>query len=75
MRHRFIVIGHATPGRDSATAFVISDEGEVSLKAPKYSSVASLAGAAGSLPRSMRWKEQLEIAREDRIAEQYGKRA
>ena len=28
-------------------AFVIEDEGEVRLKAPRYSSVASLRGAAG----------------------------
>ena len=46
-------------------AFVIEDEGEVRLKAPRYSNAASLRGAAGSLPKPISWQEMKEIAYED----------
>ncbi len=48
-------------------AFVIEDEGEVRLKAPRYSNVASLRGAAGSLPKPISWQEMKEIAYEERF--------
>ncbi|HET7036972.1 MAG TPA: AbrB/MazE/SpoVT family DNA-binding domain-containing protein [Thermomicrobiaceae bacterium] len=48
-------------------AFVLADEGTVELKAPKYSSVASLAGAAGCLPQPRDFDEMLEIARQDAL--------
>lgn len=46
--------------------FVINDEGLVELRVPKYPSVASLRGVAGSLPRSLPWPEMRRIAHEDR---------
>ncbi len=51
--------------------FVVEDNGEVKLRAPRYPDVASLSGAAGSLPKPLSWKEVVEIAREDYVAEKY----
>jgi AbrB family looped-hinge helix DNA binding protein len=48
--------------------FVIADDGSVRLDVPRYSTVASLRGAAGSLPRPRSWQEMREIAREDALA-------
>ena len=47
--------------------FVIGDEGDVQVKAPRYSTVASLRGAAGKLEKPLTWKQMREIAREDAI--------
>jgi len=63
---------HLGVSQGDKLSFVIGDEGNVELKAPKYPNVASLVGAAGSLPHPMSWNEQLQIAREDRIADKYG---
>ena len=49
-------------------AFVVTDEGEVVLRAPKYRGVAALAGAAGKLARPLSTAEMREIAREDALA-------
>ncbi len=38
----------------------------------KYPTVASLAGAAGKLPRPLSWQEMREIAWEDHILEKFG---
>lgn len=48
-------------------SFVIEEEGDVRLKAPRYPSVDSLRGAAGSLKKPLSWSEMREIAREDRL--------
>lgn len=48
--------------------FVIEDDGTVKLRVPPYPTVASLAGAAGSLKEPRSWEEMREIAREDRLA-------
>ena len=53
-------------------AFVIGDDGSVRVRAVKYPTVASLQGAAGSLPRPLSWREMREIAYEDRLAAQLG---
>jgi antitoxin PrlF len=53
-------------------AFVIDDDGNVSLRPPTYPTIASLAGAAGKLPEPMTWDEMRRIAREDHVAEKYG---
>lgn len=50
-------------------AFVIDDDGNVALQVPTYSSIASLAGAAGSLHERRSWEEMREIAREDHLVE------
>lgn len=49
--------------------FVIEPEGDVRIEKAKYPTIASLAGAAGSLPHPMTWKEQIEDAREEHVRE------
>jgi hypothetical protein len=58
---------HLGVGTNDQVAFVIDDEGEVQLKAPRYSTIDSLRGAAGTLKKPLSWKETLEIAREDAL--------
>ncbi len=53
-------------------ALTIDSEGGLQLRAPKYPTIESLAGAAGSLPDHLKghsWKEIEAIAHED-LAEQ-----
>jgi AbrB family looped-hinge helix DNA binding protein len=47
-------------------AFLIDDDGTVTLQHPQFPTIASLAGFAGKLPRPMTWEHMREIAREDR---------
>ena len=56
--------------RGDKVAFVIDDGGAVELRAPHYPDVASLRGAAGTLPRPMSW-EQVEQTVADERAEAY----
>jgi len=49
-------------------AFVLEDDGEVKLAVPHYPTVASLRGAAGSLPVPVPWPEMRDAAREERLA-------
>jgi AbrB family looped-hinge helix DNA binding protein len=49
-------------GTNDKISFVIGDEGEVHLKPPRFSTIESLRGAAGSLKRPLSKKEMLEIA-------------
>ena len=49
-------------------AVVIEPDGSLKLKPPKYPTLESLAGAAGSLPehlRNLSWSEMMDIAHED----------
>jgi antitoxin PrlF len=46
-------------------AFVLEDNGEVRLSLPRYPSIQSLRGIAGSLSRPMSWQEVEEIAQEE----------
>jgi AbrB family looped-hinge helix DNA binding protein len=48
-------------------AFVIDDEGAVHLRNPRYPTIASLRGAAGSLKKPLSWEEMRQIAYEDRL--------
>ena len=48
-------------------AFVLESDGTVRLIAPRYPSVASLRGAAGSLDRPLSWEQMRDIAREDHL--------
>ena len=46
-------------------AFVLEEDGAVRLTVPRYPSIRSLRGAAGSLGRAMSWDEMRRIAREE----------
>ncbi len=52
-------------------AFVIDDKGTVRLRVPRYPSIASLRGAAGSLEKPLSWQEIQKIAYEDRFNAKY----
>ena len=51
-------------------AFVIQPEGTVQIKTPKYPTIASLKGAAGTLKNPLSEQEMEEIIRDD-VAEAY----
>lgn len=51
--------------------FVVGDDGGVQVKAARYPTIASLAGAAGRLPKPLSWQKMREIAREDRLEVKY----
>ena len=57
--------------KNDKIAFVVQPDGTVQLRAPPYPTIASLAGAAGSLKTPMPWKEMIEVAREDALVAKY----
>ena len=52
----------------SRIVFVLDDDGHVALEVPKYPSVASLRGVAGSLPTPLAWSQVQTTIREERAA-------
>ena len=54
-------------GTGAKITFVIDENGEIQIKAPRYPTVESLRGAAGSLKKPLRWDEMRDIAREDHL--------
>ncbi len=58
---------HLGVAQGDKLSFVIADDGTIEIKAATYPDVASLAGAAGTLPEPMSWDQMREIAREDRF--------
>lgn len=54
----------------ATVSFVLENDGTVKLTIPQYPTVASLVGAAGSLPEPRSWDEMRDIAREDRMRSQ-----
>jgi antitoxin PrlF len=56
-------------GEGDKLAFVIEDEGGVRVVAPRYTTIASLRGAAGKLARPLSWEEMRAVAREDHVRE------
>ncbi len=50
-------------------AFVLEEGGTVRVRPVEYPTIASLRGAAGTLPRPISWHEMIQIAREDQLAE------
>ena len=60
-------------GTNAKIAFVITDDGAVQLKAPRYSTVDSLRGAAGSLKRPLSKEEMLEVAHDEAAAAKSGR--
>lgn len=61
-------------GTNERVVFVIDASGQVRLTAPRFPTVAALAGAAGSLHTSRSWPEMRRIAHEDRLAPKAPKR-
>ncbi len=61
-------LGLATNDR---IAFVIEDDGTVRLSVPRFPTIASLAGIAGSLKHPLSYQEMRRIAREDYLAGDY----
>lgn len=62
---------HLGVGVRDKVVFLIDDDGSVRVRPAKYSTVASLAGAAGKLKSPLSWDEMRDIAREDRLAAKY----
>ncbi len=61
--------------RNQKIALVLDPETRsVRLKLPRYPSVASLEGAAGSLSVDMSWQQMRDIAREERVERKFGRR-
>jgi antitoxin PrlF len=52
--------------RGDTLAFVFDADGTVRLEVPRYATLESLAGAAGSLAQPLAWDDVRAIAREDR---------
>ena len=63
---------HLGVGTNDSIVFILEDNGEVRLSVPRYPTIQSLRGIAGSLPRPLSWLEVEEIAQEER-AEQLAK--
>jgi antitoxin PrlF len=64
---------HLGLNKREKVAFVIDEEGDVHLKTPHYPTVASLRGAAGSLPHPMSWEDIEQVVEEDRVEEGHRK--
>ena len=62
---------HLGVNYNDKVAFVIEPNGKIQVTLAKYPDIASLSGAAGSLKKSLPWKEMQRIAREDRLKEKY----
>ncbi len=58
-------------GEHDRVAFVLEDDGTIRLTKPTYPTVASLAGAAGSLGRAISWEQMRAEAREDHLARKF----
>lgn len=56
---------HLGVSANDKVAFVIEADGSVRVRVPRYPTIASLRGAAGSLPHPLSWQEMRRIARED----------
>ena len=53
--------------KNQKIALILEADGTVRLQTPRYSSVAELRGAAGTLGQKLTWAEMLAIAYDDRI--------
>jgi AbrB family looped-hinge helix DNA binding protein len=60
---------HLGIDRGDKISFLIEEEGVIRIVAPRYSNVASLRGAAGTLEKPSSWKEIVEVAHDDRARE------
>ncbi len=57
--------------RDRIT-FILEPDGKAIVQAEPYPTIASLAGAAGSLPHPMSWSEMRDLAHEERLKAKLG---
>ncbi|HEX5501805.1 MAG TPA: AbrB/MazE/SpoVT family DNA-binding domain-containing protein [Thermomicrobiales bacterium] len=55
-------------GSGATVVFVLTDEGTVELRVPRYPTIASLRGAAGTLPQPMSWDEIKRVVADERAA-------
>ena len=62
---------HLGVSKSDKIAFVIRADGSVEIKVPRYPTVDSLAGAAGTLSKPLSWHEMREIAREESLVKKY----
>lgn len=67
-----VVRRHLGVDTNDKIAFVIEDDGRVSVSVPAYPTIESLRGIAGSLPRPLSWQAIEEIVQDER-AEQASK--
>jgi antitoxin PrlF len=67
-----VVRKHLGVGTRDKIIFVMEDDGRVSLLRPRYPTVASLRGIAGTLKRPMDWDAIEQIAHDDYVVEEYG---
>jgi AbrB family looped-hinge helix DNA binding protein len=49
-------------------SFVIAEDGTITLQVPRFPTIASLAGIAGTLDQPRSWAEMRQIARDDALA-------
>ena len=61
---------HMGVGTRDKITFVLEDDGRVSLIRPRFPTVASLRGIAGSLPHPLDWETMNQIARDDYVLEE-----
>jgi antitoxin PrlF len=68
-----VVRKHLGVGTRDKITFVMEDDGRVSLHRPRYSTVASLRGIAGTLKHPLDWDAMEKIAHDDYVVEEYGR--
>lgn len=65
---------HLGINANDKVGFIMEDDGSVRLALEHDRTIASLAGAAGSLETPRSWNEVQTIARDDHLTAKYGKR-
>ena len=60
---------HLGVGEHDTIAFVFEASGAVRLSVPRYPTIQSLRGVAGSLAQPLSWQEMEEVAQEEHAAE------
>jgi AbrB family looped-hinge helix DNA binding protein len=68
-----VVRKHLGVGTRDKIIFVLEDDGRVSVTRPRFPTVASVRGVAGTLPQPMDWDAIEQIAHDDYVLEEYGR--
>lgn len=63
---------HLGVGPKDKVAFVVQADGTVQVRPATYSTIESVRGIAGTLPRPMEWDEMIALAREDWMRRKFG---